>query len=114
MATPTKFRRIALGLPEALESSHFEQPDFRIKGKIFAGLGDGKLGTVKLTPEQQEVLMQGEPGIFTPAAGAWGRKGWTHVKISAADEVTLKSAITTAWLNVAPKKLAAEFRKEKG
>jgi hypothetical protein len=111
MATSTKFRRIALSLPEAIESSHFDQPDFRVRGKIFAGLGDGELGTVKLTPEQQEVLMQGEPGMFMPAAGAWGRKGWTRVKISAADEVTLKSAITTAWLNVAPKKLAAEFRK---
>jgi hypothetical protein len=113
MATPAKFRRIALSLPEALESSHFEQPDFRVRGKIFAGLGDGKLGTVKLTPEQQEVLMQAEPGIFVPAAGAWGRKGWTRVKISAADEVTLQSAITSGWLNVAPKKLVAEFRKQR-
>jgi hypothetical protein len=112
MATSAKFRRIALSLPEAVESSHFDQPDFRVGGKIFAGLGDGKLGTVKLTPEQQEVLMQGEPRMFVPAAGAWGRKGWTRVKISATDEVTLKSAITTAWLNVAPKKLAAEFRKK--
>jgi|SRR5687768_12131989 hypothetical protein len=113
--TPAKFRRIALGLPEAIESTHFGTPDFRIRGKIFATLGEHERGwgVVKLTPEQQEILVQGEPSVFKPVAGTWGRRGWTEVHIANADEVTLKSALTSAWLTVAPKKLAAEFRKAK-
>jgi hypothetical protein len=111
--TPAAFRRIALSLPEATEGSHFGAPDFRVKDKIFATLGEHEraTGVVKLTPEQQEILVQAEPKVFEPVAGAWGRRGWTTVRITAADAVTLRSAITSAWLTVAPKKLAAEFRK---
>ena len=69
---------------------------------------------IKLTPEQQEVVVQGEPSVFRPVASAWGRRGWTEVHIASADELTLKSALASAWLNVAPKKLAAEFRKAMG
>jgi hypothetical protein len=35
------FRRIALALPEAVEGSHFGNPDFRVGGKIFATLSPG-------------------------------------------------------------------------
>jgi hypothetical protein len=114
--TPAAFRRIALSLPEATESSHFGTPDFRVNKKIFATLGEHESGTgvVKLTPEQQEILVQAEPKVFEPVAGTWGRRGWTTVHIAAANEVTLRSAITSAWLIVAPKKLAADFRTRGG
>jgi predicted DNA-binding protein (MmcQ/YjbR family) len=36
--TPTDFRRIALTLPNAEESSHMGSPDFRVGGRIFATL----------------------------------------------------------------------------
>jgi hypothetical protein len=36
--TPTQPRQLALALPESEEKSHFEQPDFRVRNKIFAGL----------------------------------------------------------------------------
>jgi hypothetical protein len=106
--TPAAFRRLALGLPEASESAHMGHPDFRVRNKIFASLGspDGGWGTVKLTPEQQSILMQAEPAMFTPAAGAWGRRGWTRVSLSAVDAATLKSALGMAWRNTAPKALA--------
>jgi hypothetical protein len=50
--------------------------------------------------------MQAEPAMFTPAAGAWGRRGWTRVSLSAVDAATLKSALGMAWRNTAPKALA--------
>jgi hypothetical protein len=100
-----RFRRIALSLPSAFESSHMAHPDFRVGKRIFATLGwpDATWGMVKLTPEQQEVLVAAEPDIFRPVPGGWGRKGNTNVKLAAADDATLRSALTMAWRHVAPK-----------
>jgi len=82
-------------------------PDFRVRDKIFASLGvpDKAWGMVRLTPEQQEVLMDAEPDAFKPSAGAWGRRGYTHVRLAAVDRTTLKSALAMAWRNTAPKAL---------
>jgi hypothetical protein len=105
VATIRDFRGIALGLPEVIESAHMGHPDFRIRNKIFATLGvpDKSWGALRLTPEQQEILMGAEPAAFRPAAGAWGRRGWTHVRLRDVDRTTLKSAIAMAWRNTAPK-----------
>jgi hypothetical protein len=113
VATIADFRRTALSLPEAAESAHMGHPDFRVRNKIFASLGapDKAWGVVKLTPEQQEVLMGAEPGVFEPAAGAWGRRGWTHVRLASVDRTTLKSALVMAWRNTAPKGLVAKSAK---
>jgi hypothetical protein len=104
------FRRLALSLPEAAEGAHMGHPDFRVRNKIFATLGvpDAAWGMVKLTPEQQEVLIAAEPEAFRPAAGAWGRRGSTHVRLAAVDATTLRSALGMAWRNAAPKALAAK------
>ena len=112
MATIVTFRRVALGLPEATEGAHMGHPDFRVRNKIFASLGvpDADWGMVKLTPEQQEVLIAAEPHTFEPAAGAWGRRGATHVRLSAADQATLRSVLTMAWRNTAPKGLVRSLR----
>ena len=101
------FRRIALSMPEATEASHMGHPDFRVGGKIFATIWpDEKWGMVKLTPEQQHDFVHDEPKIFAPVKGGWGRKGATSVHLEKADEATLHRAMTTAWRNTAPKKLA--------
>jgi len=106
-ATVATFRRIALSLPEATEGSHMGHPDFRVRNKVFASLGvpDAGWGMVKLTPEQQEVLVEAEPAVFKPAAGAWGRRGYTHIRLAAVDATTLRSALALAWRNTAPKGL---------
>jgi hypothetical protein len=95
-------RRLALSLPEAEEKSHFGTADFRVRNRIFATLPDDDRAVVKLTREQQEMMAGAEPGVFQPVKGGWGRQGWTTVILAAADEVTLKSALVTAWRNVAP------------
>lgn len=108
--SPDDARRIALSLPEAEEKSHFDKPDFRVRNKIFASLPPGGKAVVKLTPEQQEIMCGAEPAIFQPVKGGWGRQGWTEVMLANADELTLTSALTTAWRNVAP----AALRKKGG
>lgn len=100
--TADQFRRLALDLPEAVESSHQAHPDFRVRGRIFATLGypDARCGMVKLTPEQQNELLRVAPEKFRPAAGAWGRSGSTVVLLSAAKGATLAPIIRQAWENI--------------
>jgi hypothetical protein len=100
-----RFRRIALGLPEVVENTHHGHADFRAGERIFATLGypDDDWGMVKLTPEQQSVLVEAEPEIFRPVPGGWGRQGNTNVRLAKADLATLQSALTMAWQNIAPK-----------
>ena len=101
----SRFRRTALALSDAVESAHHGKADFRIGKRIFATLGhpDENWGTVKLTAEQQSMLVEAEPDIFRPVAGGWGKQGYTNVRLAKADAATLKSALTMAWKNVAPK-----------
>src|SRR5580700_4044159 len=100
--TVNDFRRIALSMPEASESTHMRHPDFRIRGKIFATLGypDEAWGMVKLTPEQQRAFVQSDPAAFVPVKGAWGEKGSTNVRLSAAREDLLHEAMAAACSNV--------------
>ena len=100
-----RFRRTALGLPDAVEGAHGGHPDFRVGKRVFASLGypDKDWGMVKLTPEQQSVLVEAEPEIFRPVPGGWGKQGNTNVRLAKADATTLKSALTMAWQNLAPK-----------
>jgi hypothetical protein len=101
----SRFRRVALALPDAVESAHHGKADFRVGKRIFATLGhpDENWGTVKLTVEQQSVLVEAEPDIFRPVPGGWGKQGYTNVLLAKADAATLKSALTMAWENVAPR-----------
>lgn len=93
------FRRIALSLQGAEESSHMGSPDFRVDGRIFATLASQHLGygNLMLTPEQQAAFVEEAPEIFIPVAGGWGRMGATHIRLSAASEDLLAGALRTAW-----------------
>jgi hypothetical protein len=93
------FRRIALSLEGAEESSHMGSPDFRVGGRIFATLAAQSqgYGNVKLTPEQQAAFVEELPEVFVPIAGGWGRMGMTHVRLGAANEDVLAGALRAAW-----------------
>ncbi|CAN5364099.1 hypothetical protein BH10PSE3_BH10PSE3_40370 [soil metagenome] len=96
--TQDDFRRLALALPDAIESSHMGTVDFRV-GRIFATLGypNASFGMVQLSREQQDVVVGVEPEVFRPAPGNWGLKGATLVLLDAADEPTLRGALEAAW-----------------
>jgi hypothetical protein len=108
--TADEFRSLALSLPEASESAHMGHPDFRVRGKIFATLGPGEeWGMVKLTPEQQAIFVRSEPEVFQPVKGGWGRRGATHVTLQTAADASVRQALSVAWRNTAPKRLAQHF-----
>lgn len=111
------FRRIALSLPGAEESSHMGAPDFRVGGRIFATLASQRqgYGNLLLTPEQQAAFIGELPEVFVPIAGGWGRMGATHIRLAAANEDVLAGALRTAWKlrtgkNAKPKRKTARKR----
>jgi hypothetical protein len=102
---PDDFRRIALGMKDAVEGVHMGHPDFRVHGKIFATIHpDHEWGMLKLTPEQQQRFVRDAPDTFKPEKGAWGLQGCTAIRFAAADEDLLGEAMTLAWQNVPAKR----------
>ena len=102
--TANEFRKAALALPDAVEQSHMNHPDFRVGGKIFATLGrDEAWGMVKLTPEQQTEFMHDYPKMFEAFNGAWGAGGATRVILKAASKDVARLALMSAWRNTSPK-----------
>jgi len=100
--TASEFQRIALSMPEAVESAHMDHPDFRVNGKIFATLGypNDEYGMVILPPDEQSGFIKSD--AFTPAKGAWGRRGSTCVHLKTVDRSRLEEAMKIAWRAKAP------------
>lgn len=98
------YRRLALALPDVVESSHMGAPDFRINGRIFATLAYGHkgLGTLMLSPEQQAMFVAEAPEYFSAVAGGWGRMGATLVRVDAPENV-LAGALSTAFHHILAK-----------
>ena len=96
------FRRLALQLPGAIESSHMNHPDFRLNNRIFATLSaqEKGCGVLKLTPEQQGAFIADQPHIFSPVQGGWGRMGMTFIHLEKADESIMAGALNTAYQNL--------------
>ncbi|MGD1069257.1 MAG: MmcQ/YjbR family DNA-binding protein [Bryobacteraceae bacterium] len=93
------FRRIALSLEGAEESSHMGNADFRVGGRIFATLASQSqgYGNLMLTPDRQAELIEEMPELFVPVKGGWGRMGATHIRLAAATEDVLDGALRMAW-----------------
>ncbi len=108
------FRRLALELPGAVESSHMGHPDFRLNNRIFATLsaqekGDGVL---KLTPEQQQAFITEQPQCFSCVQGGWGRMGMTFIHLEHADEALIAGALSTAYHNLQKKQSEKKSNKK--
>jgi hypothetical protein len=101
------FRRLALELPGAIESSHMGHPDFRLNNRIFATLSaqEKGYGVLKLTPEQQQAFITEQPKSFSPVQGGWGRMGMTFIHLKHADEALIAGALSTAYHNLQKKQL---------
>ncbi len=110
MVTVAAVRQLALSLPETEEKSHFETPDFRVKNKIFATIkADKQLMKVKLSAVDQSVFCSFNTTVIYPVPGGWGQQGATYIELKKVKKAMLLDALTTAWKNVAPKKMAAKY-----
>jgi hypothetical protein len=106
MLTRDDVRRLALELPGAGEMDHHGFPSFRAAGKIFCTIHLDELRMMaKLAPEDQHNFAEGHPGVVEPVPGYWGRKGSTFIWFERADEALVRTLLSLAWANVAPKSL---------
>jgi predicted DNA-binding protein (MmcQ/YjbR family) len=99
-------RTLALALPLAEESPHFEATSFRVKGKIFATMGEeaGRV-TLKFNLEDQHNLVASHTDTIAPVDGYWGRSGWTTVIFGTLEPDFVTVLLRMSWASVAPKKL---------
>lgn len=106
--TPAAFRKAALSLSGAVEGAHMGHADFRANGRIFATLGypERDHAMVKVSPDEQDILVEGAPETFTPVPGGWGKGGATRVLLKAADPKAVKSGLSLAHAAVLAKKPA--------
>jgi predicted DNA-binding protein (MmcQ/YjbR family) len=111
MVSIDTFRKLALSFPEATEEVHFEKTSFRVKKKIFATYDDiKKRACIKLSEIDQDVFSSADKTIIYPVDSKWGKQGWTLIEMSKVRKELFIDALTTAYCEVAPKKLAEQIR----
>jgi hypothetical protein len=104
MATGKDLRRMALALDGTTEAPHFDRAAFKV-ARIYVTLAaDGKTANFNFTPDEQEFKCLLAPKAFAPIPNAWGKQGWTTVKLSELSAAELKSALEMAYAHGAAKK----------
>jgi predicted DNA-binding protein (MmcQ/YjbR family) len=108
-----KLRALAASFPETTEEPHFERMAFKVKKKIFATYNHStKIACIKLSLIDQDVFCTAGKDLIYPAPGTWGKKGWTFIHLKKVRSELFYDAITTAYCEVAPVKLAKLVRSE--
>ena len=124
MATWDDVRRIALNLPGATEQQSHGLLSWRVNGKLFvwdrplrqsdlAALGPGApdgpiLGARVADVGVKEALLADAPAVFFSTPHFDGYPA-VLVRLGQIGEPELTELVTDAWLNRAPKRLAAEY-----
>jgi hypothetical protein len=84
MVSPGEVRRLALGLPDAVEQDHHGFPSFRVGGRIFATLPDEATLRVMLDEGGIRTAIHDAPRVC--AEQWWGKKlAAVAVDLAAAD-----------------------------
>ncbi len=125
MATLNEAARIALSLPEVIESDRWGGRTWQVRGKVFAwerafskadlkrygdqAPPDGPIIGVKTADlgEKEAVLGAGRPGIFT--IPHFDRYPAVLVQLKAVTRPVLRETIVDGWLATAPAALAQEW-----
>ncbi|MBU2018001.1 MAG: MmcQ/YjbR family DNA-binding protein [Bacteroidetes bacterium] len=111
MLTIDNLRELALSFPEATEEPHFEKTSFRVKKKIFATYdGNKQQACIKLSEIDQNIFSAGDQSNIFPVDNKWGKQGWTLIELNKVNKDLFVDALTTAYCEVAPKKLANQIR----
>ena len=113
MITIDYLRQVALSFPEATEEAHFEKISFRVGKKIFATY-DEKVNRacIKLSEIDQDVFSSAGKAAIYAVPNKWGKQGWTFVELAKIKKELFEDALTTAYCEVAPKRLAQQLRSD--
>ncbi|MBK8848512.1 MAG: MmcQ/YjbR family DNA-binding protein [Bacteroidetes bacterium] len=110
MVSIDNLRKLALSFPEVTEEPHFDKTSFRVKKKIFATYdAQNNCACIKLNMNDQHVFSIAGTHI-APVDNKWGKQGWTLIEMRKVHKDLFKDALTTAYCEVAPAKLALLVR----
>lgn len=106
-----EMRRICLSLPETAETMTWGQPHFRVRGKIFAGIGDHagieNIG-FKLEREHADAVIQDPRFYRAPYVGA---HGWVSMRVEGVrDWAEVRALVLESYRLIAPKTLWAQVQ----
>lgn len=111
MVSIDTLRKLALSFPETTEEAHFEKTSFRVKNKIFATYDSiNNRACIKLSEIDQDVFSSADKTIIFPVDNKWGKQGWTYIEMNKVHKDLFIDALTTAYCEVAPRKLADQTR----
>jgi hypothetical protein len=105
-------RELARELPEVEESTAYGTPCLRIRKRLFARLReDGTTLVVRVDPLEREALLGDPSGVYfiTPH---YQDHPYVLVALEGADRHELWELLVEAWLERAPKRLAAAHEDE--
>jgi hypothetical protein len=104
MVSREQARRLALGLPEAVEQDHHGRPSFRVAGKIFATLWDAEHVNVMVDPDGVRTAVHLNPEVCEEVR--WGKRlAAVRVDLRRAEPELLAELLTDAWEQRAPRRL---------
>lgn len=89
---------LARQLKDVTEKDHWGGDGFYANKKIFATVWHEK-GEVnlKMSLEQQALFCRADAESFMPVGNAWGRKGWTTVRLKGVEKALFSKALKSAW-----------------
>ena len=104
----SEMRRICLSLPETTETMTWGQPHFRVRGKIFTGIGDhAGISNIsfKLEREHADAVIQDQRFYRAPYVGA---HGWVSMRVEEIrDWNEVRALLLESYRLIAPKTLWA-------
>jgi hypothetical protein len=96
MASATDLERLALAIAGTAAAPHFDRTAFKID-RIYATLAaDRQTANLKFRPDEQVLKCTTAPDAFAPVPNAWGRQGWTTVRLDVISVAELAAALETA------------------
>jgi len=105
----SEMRRICLALPETTETMTWGQPHFRVRGKIFTGIGDhAGISNIsfKLEREHADAVIQDQRFYRAPYVGA---HGWVSMRVEEIrDWNEVHALLLESYRLIAPKTLWAQ------
>ena len=100
---------LSMRMPEVEQQAHFDQPAYRVRGKILVTLRHDADGTpvAVLKPPLDEIhaATAADPSTYSLASS-----GWLMVRLPTADRDVVWELLAEAWLRIASKRLAAQHR----
>jgi hypothetical protein len=106
--TVSQLRKLALGLPEAVEQEHWGNPSFRVRGRIFATVPDAGHLNVMIDPFDVDGVVRENPKSCEELR--WGKevRGVSVSLRNAAPEM-VETLLRSAWRRKAPKRAQEGF-----